>query len=172
MPAKDYVQIVYNIVKEIPTEEICSIPAEQLVEKILNDVLSQLDSWKQFAATTAMRIYKNWTNSIKAEVASQITKLQTEKAIFRDTLCRNKGNRALIKIQEGTDFYSVSYDDAIRILLMDAIILDPNTETHLNQHCTDCDKTWRDIKKISKVSGGNLRFIRKQYKSKNKRIYN
>ena len=170
MPAKDYVQIVYNIIKEIPSEEICSKPAEELVEKILNAVIGQLGFLMKAAAKTAMSLYEEWTNNIKAEVASQITKLQTEKEIFRDKLCKNKGNRELIKIQEGTNFYSVSHDDAIRILLMDAIILDPNTETHLNQHCTDCDKTWRAIKKISKVSGGNLRFKRKQYKSKNKRI--
>jgi hypothetical protein len=172
MPAKDYVQIVYNVVKEIPTKEICSIPAEQLVEKILNTVLDKLSGCERLLARGAMKCWKSWTNSIKEEVASQITKLQTEKAIFRDTLCPNKGNRELIKIQEGSDFYLVSYDDAIRILLMDAMILDPNTETHLNKHCTDCDKTWRDIKKTSKVSGGNLRFKRKQYQSKNKRMYN
>jgi hypothetical protein len=56
-------------------------------------------------------------------------------------------------MKEGSNYYFVLHDDAIRILLMYVIILYPNTETHLNKQCTHCDKTWRDIKKIS---GGNL----------------
>ena len=170
MPAKDYIIDVYNVINKIPTKEICSKPATELVEKILTNVLENLSLAKGAVASFAMMTCSEWTNNIKAEVASQITKLQG-KDIFKNTLCSNREKTEQIKIQEGPDFYLVSYADAIRILLMDAIILDPDTQTMLNKHCSDCDTTWREIKKKSKTHiGASYRSRLKRYKSKNKRV--
>jgi hypothetical protein len=101
MDAKDYMVTVYEAVKDISAKDICEKSSDELVDMVLSKTLDKLSWITRKAANVAISNWPEWTNQIKAEVASQITKLQRENALFKDTLCPNKDKQEPINPYSG-----------------------------------------------------------------------